>query len=157
MPTVMGLVTNRGRFRLNNGFFVDRNGLPATLHMQLCTTADVPTVDTHNMGELTEIDAGNGYDAGGVALDVEVDFQGAGQDDVNDRSDVVVADVEWVATGGDLPATGDPARYAVLTCEGADAERDVFAAWDLGADYSKLEGESLVLSGFAIRLKLPAT
>lgn len=63
----MSGITNRGKYWLLDQVF--RNATEVTsLYAALVTSAVAPTVNTNTFSELTEIAAGNGYTAGGIAL-----------------------------------------------------------------------------------------
>lgn len=100
------------------------------------TVHQMPGPDTNTLGDLSEIAAGNGYTTGGFQLSRNItDFDGLTEDDSNDLGKLQIKDVAWTGTGGNIPASGDGARYAVITDDNATvANREVLGYWDLVAD-----------------------
>lgn len=149
------LVTNKGKAH----FLSKARGVaaPTNYYVALCTDANVPTLDTNVLSDLTEIAAGNGYTTGGYELDPNAtDFDVLTEDDVNDRGLIQIKDLVFTAGGGPIPSSGDGARYAVLTDDdGTVADREVYAAWDLTSARSLLSGESLTLQNLEIRAVEP--
>ncbi len=150
-------LTNRGKIRIWEIVFRGQyNGgaLPTNLYIRLVTSATAPTVDTNLVSELTEIASGNGYTAGGFSLSKNsTDFDTLTEDDTNNRGDILIKDVAWTASGGPLPASGNGARYAVLTDDNAtDANREVLAFWDLTTDRSVSDTQDLTLQDLGLRL-----
>ena len=115
--------------------------------MALVTTDNVPGPGTNTLNDLTEINAGNGYTAGGFSLTPNTtDFDVLTEDDTNDKGILQIKDVQWTATGGNIPASGNDARYAVLTDDNATVtDREVYAYWDLSTDRSVSDGQTLTL------------
>lgn len=137
--------TNKGKYQALLSLLSDVENF----RVALVTAATAPGPDTNTLSDLTEIPSGNGYTAGGRAITYSGgDFGTVTEDDTNDRGSVTIDDVTWTATGGSLPASGDGARYAVLT----DASGNVFAYFDLTSDRTLANGESLTLSGAELRL-----
>lgn len=135
--------TNKGRFREISGTYRDGS----TFYLALVT--DTPTADTNTMADLTEIAAGNGYTAGGVALTGNsTDFPTVEEDDANDRARFVIRDVVWTASGGNLPASGNGALFAVLTDDNATpANREILHYWSLTSARTVSDGQTLTVSG----------
>jgi len=145
--------TNRGKQAILDAYF--RNtGAPTNFYVALVTSATAPDPDTNVLGDLTEIAAGNGYTSGGYQLDRNsTDFDTLTEDDANDRALVQVKDVSWTASGGPIPASGNGARYAVLTDDdGTVANREVLAYWDLSSDRTVSDGQTLTLQDLELRL-----
>ena len=151
--------TNKGFFNLLNHVF--RNtGAPTNFFIALCTSATGPTSDTNTLGDLTQIATGNGYTDGGFSLDknatdfdvlTEVD---SGSPDLDDYALIQIKDVVWTASGGTVPASGDGARYAVITDDnGTVASREVYGWWDLVSDRSVSDGQALTLSNLELQLR----
>lgn len=127
--------------------------LPANFEMQLFTSAVAPDPDTNVDGDLTEIAAGNGYAAGGLAVARNAtDFDVLTEDDVNDRALVQIKDLVWAAAGGNLPASGDGARYAMLCSTGVVGSRDAWGHFDLVSDRVVSDTQTLTLQDCEIRL-----
>lgn len=144
--------TNRGKYLLLQSF-LRNTGAPTTFYMALVTSAVAPTADTNTLGDLTEIAAGNGYTAGGLAVARNAtDWDTLTEDDASDRALVQAKDLVWTASGGNLPASGSGARYAVLLDDNATpASRQVIAYFDLGSDITISDGQSLTLQNCELR------
>lgn len=149
--------TNRGRYSILSYVFRGAT-MPTNLYVALVTSAVAPTVDTNTFSELTEIAAGNGYTAGGIALTRNsTDFDALTEDDSGNLAYVQVRDLVWTASGGNLPASGSGARYAILTDDNAtQGSRLVLAWWDLSSDRSVSSGQPLTLQNCELRLTTPA-
>ena len=125
-------ITNRGKRRLLEWPF-NALALPVNFYAALFTAATAPTATTSTRAALTEIAAGNGYTACGIALSKNTtDFPGITQDDTNNKGKVLVRNLTWTAAGGDLPINDVGARYMCL-CTGTAGTDDIIAFWDLGA------------------------
>jgi len=145
--------TNRGKWKLLDWVF--RNTTEVTnFYVALVTSAVAPTADTNTMADLTQIATGNGYTDGGYQLTPNAtDFDSITEDDTNDLGKIQVKDVVWTASGGTIPASGNGARYAVLTDDNATvANRLVLAYWDLVSDRSVSSGQTLTLQDCELRL-----
>jgi hypothetical protein len=138
--------TNRGK-KLVLDYVFRATALPANFYVALVTSATAPTADTNTMADLTEIAAGNGYTSGGYSLTKNsTDFDVLTEDDTGDKALIQIKDVAWTASGGTLPASGNGARYAVLTDYNATVSaRNVLAWWDLVSDRSVSTGQPLTL------------
>lgn len=146
-------ITNRGKYKLLDWVFRG-TALPTNFYVALVTSAASPTVDTNTLSELTEIAAGNGYTAGGISLTKNsTDFDTLTEDDSGDLGKVQIKDLTWTASGGSLPASGNGARWAVLTDDNAtQGSRLVLAWWDLVSDRSVSVGQPLTLQDCELRL-----
>ena len=146
-------ITNRGKYKLLDWVFRG-TALPTNFYVALCTSAATPTAVTNTLSELTEIAAGNGYTAGGISLTKNsTDFDTLTEDDSGDLGKVQVKDLTWTASGGSLPASGNGARWAVLTDDNAtQGNRLVLAWWDLVSDRSVSVGQPLTLQDCELRL-----
>lgn len=144
--------TNRGKFLMMSDFFNNVTEF-TNLYVALVTSAVAPTQDTNTLGQLTEIAAGNGYSTGGIILTRNTtDFPTVTEDDANDRSSILIKNLVWTASGGNLPASGNGARYAILTTdEGTIANRQVIAYFDLVSDRTISSGQTLTLSASEMR------
>lgn len=145
--------TNRGKMLILDNYF--RAATPPTnFYVALVTSAAAPTADTNTLSQLTEIAAGNGYTSGGISLNRNgTDFDTLTENDTNDRGELLIKDLVWTASGGPLPASGNGARYAVLTTdEGTVGNRQVIAFWDLVSDRSVSVGQTLTLQNCELRL-----
>jgi len=148
--------TNRGKLRLLEwGFRRSHDGgaLPTNLYVALVTSATAPDADTNTFSQLTEIADGNGYTTGGYQLTPNsTDFDTLTEDDSNDRAITQIKDVVWTASGGNIPGSGDGARYAVLLDDnGTIADREVLAYWDLESSVSVGDGSPLTLEDVTLR------
>lgn len=149
--------TNRGRYWMLGQVFRNETE-PTNLYVALVTSATAPTVDINTLSQLTEIAAGNGYTAGGIALTRNAtDFDVWTEDDDADLAFVQIRDLVWTASGGNLPSSGNGARYAVLTDDNATAgSRLILAWWDLSSDRTVSSGQPLTLQNCELRLTTPA-
>lgn len=146
-------ITNRGKYKLLEWSL--RNATrPTNFYVALCTSATSPTVDTNTLSELTEIAAGNGYTAGGTSLTPgATDFDTLTEDDSGDLGKIQIKDLTWTASGGALPASGNGARWAVLTDDNATQGSRIIVAWfDLVSDRSVSSGQPLTLQVCELRL-----
>jgi len=145
--------TNRGKHRMLNGWFRGA-AIPTNFFAALITSAAAPVADTDTFTELTEIAAGNGYTAGGISLARNAtDFDVLTEDDANDRALIQIKDLVWTASGGSLPASGNGARYLVVTDDNAtQANRDVLHFFDLTSDRSISDTQTLTLQNAEIRI-----
>jgi hypothetical protein len=144
--------TNRGKKAIADVFYRGATA-PTNLYIALVTSAAAPTADTNTLGDLTEIAAGNGYTSGGYQLARNAtDFDSLVENDTNDRSELQIKDITWTASGGSIPASGNGARYAVLTDDNATVgSREVYDYWDLVSDRAVSDGQDLTLQNCEIR------
>lgn len=145
-------ITNRGKYWMLGQMY--RNDTePTVLYLALITSAATPTADTNIFSELTEIAAGNGYTAGGISITRNAtDFDVYSEDDANDWALIQLKDMVWTASGGNLPASGSGARYAVLTDDNATpGSRVVIAYFDLVSDRVVSSGQTLTLQNCEVR------
>ena len=146
-------VTNRGKFNILGQKYRGVT-IPTNYYVALVTSAVAPTADTNTLGELTQIAVGNGYADGGIQLTPNAtDFDVLTEDDTNDRALAQVRDLVWTASGGPIPASGNGARYAVLTDDNVTVgSREIEAFWDLVSDRTVSDGQTLTLQDCEIRL-----
>lgn len=145
--------TNRGKYLLLNEMF--RNSTEFTnFYVVLVTSAVAPGPDTNTLADLTEIAAGNGYTSGGFQLvRNSTDFDVLTEDDTGDVGYIQIKNVAWTASGGSIPASGNGARYAVLTTDEVTvANRQVLAYWDLVSDRVVSITQTLTLIDLELRL-----
>jgi|SRR5580765_835549 len=142
--------TNRGKYLILQGVF--RNtGLPTNFFIGLVTSATAPVAGTTVLSGLTEIANGNGYTTGGFSLtknstDFDVLTEAA-------TTLIQVKDVVWTASVGNLPASGNGARYAVLLDDNVTVgSRQVLAWWDLVSDRTVSVGQTLTLQNLELDL-----
>lgn len=145
--------TNKMKFRTLGWVFRGAT-LPTNFYVFLATSAQTPDPDTNVKSDLTEIAAGNGYTAGGISLNRNsTDFDVLTEDDTNDRGLVQIKDLVWTAAGGNLPGSGNGARWAILTDDNATpANREVLDFWDLGSDRVISDTQTLTLQNCELRL-----
>lgn len=145
--------TNRGKMLVLDWAFRGATR-PANFYVALVTSATAPTVDINTLSELTQIATGNGYTDGGIQLTPgNTDFDSLAENDANDRAELQLKDLVWTAAGGNLPASGNGARYAVLTDDNATVgSRQVIAYWDLTADRTVSDTQNLTLQNSELRL-----
>ncbi len=106
-----------------------------TLKIMLTNTAPDPAADAVR-ADLTEIAAGNGYTAGGVAMTTSSSGQTAG------TYKLVLADGTITAAGGAI----GPFRYAVLYNDTPTSPADpLIGYWDYGSSITLADGEPLTL------------
>lgn len=107
------------------------------------TLHEAPGPNTNVLSDLQEIAAGNGYSAGGeaVARDATTGFDNLTEDDPNDQAYLQLQNVEWTASGGSIPASGDGIRYPVLVDDAAN----VICFWDLGTYDSVSTGQKFTI------------
>lgn len=126
---------------------------PASFYVALVKSSATPTRATKTMASLAEIAAGSGYTSGGIEVSRDsVDFDTMTENDTTFLVDLELADVAWTATGGSIPASGDGARYAVLTDDNATvANREIWFVWDLGGNRSVTVGQAITLRDMTMR------
>lgn len=124
---------------------------PTGFKVALCTSATAPGPDTNVLADLTEIAAGNGYTAGGLAVARNAtDFDVNTEDDTGDIGLIEIKDLVWTAAGGSIPASGSGARYAVLLDDAATP--NVIAYWDLTSDRAVSDTQTLTLQDCTLQL-----
>jgi len=148
----MAGMTNRGKKVMLNAYFTaDTTDEPTAFKMALVTSATAPTQDTNVLTDLTEITAGNGYTAGGVAIARSaVGFDVITEEDTSDYGAAQLADVVWTASGGAIPSAGGGARYAVLLDD--EATPNIIAYFDLTSDRTVSDTQTLTLADFDVRI-----
>lgn len=146
-------ITNRGKYKLLEWAFRAATR-PTNFYVALCTDAATPTVDTNTFSELTEVPAGNGYTAGGYQLTPNAtDFDTLTEDDTADLGKILIKDLAWTASGGNLPGSGNGARWAILTDDNAtQGSRIVIAWWDLVSNRIVSSGQPLTLQDCELRI-----
>lgn len=128
--------------------------LPTNFYVALATSATAPTADTNTFGQLTEIAAGNGYTSGGIQLTKNAtDYDVLTEDDGNDRGLLQIKDLVWTASGGNLPASGNGARYAAHLDDNVTVgSREVYHYWDLSSDRTISDTQTLTLQDCELRI-----
>lgn len=149
----MAGLTNRGK-KLLLEYAFGRSPRPSYFYVALCSNAVTPGPQTNTLGDLSQIVSGNGYPDGGYQLAPgSLDFDVSGENDAGGYGFIQLKDLVWTASGGPLPASGNGARWAVLTDDQAPvAERQVIAYWDLLEDRTLSPGQSLTLKDCEVRI-----
>lgn len=152
----MARFTNKGKAKLLG--LIRGATLPTNFYVALVTSAAAPGADTNTLSQLTQIATGNGYTDGGYELTPgETDFDTLTEDDGNDKGILKVKDVVWTASEGNIPASGNGARYAVLTDDNVTVgSREVWAYWDLTSDRTVSDTQTLTLQDLELDLTEPA-
>lgn len=145
--------TNKGKFQALGRLFRGV-ALPTNYYVALVTSAVAPGPDTNTLGDLTEIAAGNGYTTGGIQLSKNsTDFDVITENDTDDRGEIQIKDLVWTASGGNLPSSGNGARYAALTDDNVTVgSREAYNYWDLSSDRTVSSGQTLTLQNCEIRI-----
>ena len=157
-------ITNKGKaWILETAFRKQMNAgsVSDTMYIALIKDDNVPNADDTTWNDLngTEIAAGNGYTAGGIALtrgttDFDVVISDADAD-TNNYGYIQLKNIEWTATGT-FPSSSDGASYAILmdnAGSSADATGNKVIAWfDLGGERTLSSGQKLSLQDLEIRL-----
>ena|ERR1700758_57614 len=142
--------TNRGKDKILDLCF-RAAAAPTNFYVALITSAVAPTSATTTFGALTEIANGNGYTTGGYSTarnstDWDTLTEGA-------TTLIQLKDIVWTASVGNLPGSGNGARYAVLLDDNATiANRLVYAYWDLTSDRTVSVGQTLTLQNLELDL-----
>lgn len=146
--------TNRGKFAILGTYFRGAAIPGSAFAVFLAVAADAPTVDDNVKTDVTEIATGNGYSAGGINVARDsTDWDTLTEDDTNDRALAQIKDLVWTASGGPIPASGNGARYALLTDQNATVgSREMLAFFDLSSDRSITDTQTLTLQNIEVRL-----
>lgn len=144
--------TRRGVYRALGVLFRGETP-PTNFYVMLITSAVSPsaTTTTITASSLIEVANGNGYTTGGFQLDRNsTDFP----DFVEAATSYVRAiDASWTASLGDIPASGNPPRWAVLTDDNATVgDREVWAYHDLTTTYSATSGQTITIPDIELSL-----
>jgi len=146
--------TDRGK-KLLLDYAFEASTVPSTYYLALCTSATTPSRSTNLFSDLTEIAAGNGYTTGGSSLTAATDFTVTEMDGTDGKgAKVLVADVTWTASSGNLPSSGDGARWAVLL-NGNVSGSDVLAYFDLVSDRTVSDTQTLTIEDAEIDANEP--
>ena len=150
----MAGMTNKGKYWVFDWVFRGAS-LPSNYYVALVTDAVTPDADTDTLGDLTQIQLGNGYTDGGYSLTPNgTDFDDLQENDTDNRAEIQIKDVTWSASTGPIPSSGDGARYAVLLDDNAtEASRIVIGWWDLESDRTVSDGQDLTLQDLELRLQ----
>ena len=143
----MSNITYRGMYLFAKWIFLD-GSVPANFYAALVTGATAPSATINTLGQLHEIPNGNGYTSGGQILNHSaIDFLNLVEDDSSGFGSIDVKDLTWTAAGGNLPASGDPIRYMVITTnEGTIADRQVIAWHDFTGNITATINQEIICS-----------
>lgn len=146
--------TNRGKFAILGTYLRGASIPGSAFAVFLAVAADAPTVDDNVKTDVTEIATGDGYSAGGINVARDsTDWDTLTEDDTNDRALAQIKDLVWTASGGPIPASGNGARYALLTDQNATVgSREILAFFDLSSDRSITDTQTLTLQNIELRL-----
>lgn len=151
--------TIRGARRVLGAVFQGES-LPTNFYIALVKASPAPSIDTVTLSQLTQIANGNGYVTGGISLDRNsADFDQLLTDNTEDKVIAQLRDIVWTASSGAIPASGDGARYAVLTTDDATpADREIWWVFDLNGTRIVSEGQAITLidMGVSIDVNDPA-
>jgi hypothetical protein len=111
---------------------------------------EAPGPNTNVLTDLQEIAAGNGYSAGGKAVErnATVGFDTLTEDDTNNQAYIQLRNVEWTGSGGSIPASGGGIRYPVLVDDAAN----VLLWWDIGTYDSVSSGQKFAIQDAEISM-----
>jgi len=151
------VTSNRSKFTILGTYFLnDPTSTPNGFFMALITAAGVsanpntPVAPTSANAltwddvSMNEIPAGNGYVSGGIPLTRNAQsWTTFTEDDLNNRALVGLKPIEWMATGGNLPMSGNGAAYAVL-CDDS-AQKNILMVLDLGGSRTVSDTQKLIL------------
>ncbi|NIM55153.1 MAG: hypothetical protein GTO15_11120 [Pseudomonas stutzeri] len=129
--------------------------IPTNFYVALLADTTTPNADTNLMSDVSEVPAGNGYTSGGISLNKNsTDFDVWTEDDTGDLGKVEIKDLVWTATGGNLPSSGNGARWAAFTDDNATvANREIYAWWDLGSNRIVSDTQTLTLQDCELQIK----
>lgn len=144
--------TDRGKFQMLKYAF-DATTVPSTYYLALCTATTTPTKATNVLSDLTEVSSGNGYTSGGSSLTADTNFT-VTEVDSTIGAKVVIDNVTWTASGGNLPS-GDGARWAVLL-DGNTSSSNVLGYFDLTSARTVSDGQTLTVQACEIDLNEPS-
>ena len=144
--------TDRGK-KLLLDYAFEASTVPTTYYLALCTSATSPTKAINTFSQLTQVATGQGYTDGGASLTAADDFTVTEVDGAVGAK-VVIDNVVFTASGGNLPASGDGARWAVLL-DGNVSGSDVLAYFDLVSDRTVSDTQTLTIQAAEIDANEP--
>lgn len=149
------IVTNRG-LKLMLQWVFQAISEPAKYYAILLPSGAAATVDVNTISDTSEIPAGHGYTSGGV----EVTRNNSGfinltEDDTNDWATIEFDNINFVTSGGAIPATGDIRYMAITTDEATVADRQILLICDLGSSITVPDGKYLKVYNEIVNLAHP--
>jgi hypothetical protein len=144
--------TNRGKKNCLSLFTGEGYSAPTTFYLALVKST--PTAATNVLGDLTEITAGNGYAAGGVAVARNNTIWTSVEDDGADEGYVSAINITFTNTGGGtIPSDAAGATHGVLTDDnGTLASREVFAYGSFGGAKVSGTDQDFIVQGMRLTL-----
>lgn len=152
------VTATRGRYAMLGTYFRNTTALvPGGFSVALITAAGVGSVgspiapnatncQTWSACSANEIPNGNGYATGGIAINRnDTDFPNLVEDTNNNRAIIGMKTISWLASGGNLPANGAGAAYAILMDN--SVAKNVIGVYDLGGNRVVSNSQSLILQG----------
>lgn len=136
--------TDRGRLRVLQRLH-DGTALPGSYKVHLCTEVDEPGAETVLLSELTQIANGNGYSTNGIDVAISTSNASVADGGVANKATLTVSVV--VTATGNVPASGNPIAYVVLTDDNATvANREVLYFWGLDRTQTMRINDELALN-----------
>lgn len=151
-------LTNIGKIRMLEMAFrnTQDTAAPSTapFYIALSNSAASLSAATTTYDTATQIVVGNGYSEGGLIINRDTtDFDVLSIDTASNYGQIQFKDITWTASGGNLPASGDGAYYAVITDDNATiGSRQVYGWIDLSEARSIGNGAQLTLQNISIRI-----
>ena len=125
---------------------------PTKLYFALVT--DTPGKNTQKLSDLTEIASGNGYVSGGTQLSRNTSDFPSLIKGVNDAV-AYLRTIQYTASGGKIPSSGNKAKYAVLTTdEGTVGDRRVWWWWELSQETEVVDGQTVQIEDMGAGIKV---
>ena len=145
--------TNRGKYTMIRHLFDRGVALPTNFNFILTDDSKTPNVDDNDLTGYTEVPNGNGYTTNGLAKAANAtNFPSVTEDDTSDFAEITIADLAWTASGGNLPASGNGARWCLMLDDNATpASREIYAFIDLGSNRIVSDTQSLTITGTKLR------
>jgi hypothetical protein len=143
--------TNRGLYLMVQAF-LRNSGAPTTFYLALLTDDTPPTRATDLMSDASQIAVGNGYSGGGTAVARNsTDWDTLTEDDGLNQIRALMKDITFTASGGDIPASGNPIRWIALTDDNATvADRQIIACWKLPGGVTVPSGQDLTIQDYGL-------
>lgn len=145
--------TDRGK-KLLLDYAFEASTVPTTYYLALATSAATPSKVSNLWSEMTEIATGNGYTSGGSALTAATNFTVTEVDGASVGAKVIADDVTWTASGGNIPASGSGARWALLL-DGNISTSNILSYFDLVSDRTVSDTQTLTIQAAEIDANEP--